>query len=277
MADKAEKLLQSPDTAKKLHKSIMTRIQKYKDTRASLIKEIEKCSKKLLCIADDIDKFHKGATIASVTGSSVGIAGGITSIVGLALAPFTFGASLIVSIVGISVAVAGGVTGAAASIADTVNIKKKCNRVEKKVMKIEEKCTKIHNICENITIECEALKSLLENMGKIGGRGVFMAVEISRLAQLGRISAAATRGVELVAQGARAARVVSGVFAAVFIVVDAAFVVKGAIDLHKGAKTEAAAEIRKIVHDLREKHDELQKQDKELQLILQDLEAENHK
>ncbi|XP_075056950.1 apolipoprotein L3-like [Mixophyes fleayi] len=256
----------------------MTRIQEYKDIWILLLKIFEECIKDLLRIADDVDKFHKGATIASITGSSFGIAGGITSIVGLILAPFTLGASLIVSGVGIGVAVAGGVTGAAASIADTVHIKKKCNRVEEIVSEIQGIFTKIHNISENIKGEYEALNSVLdaeqmENMGKIGGRGAFLTLEISRLVQLGRISAAATRGVELVAQGARAARVVSGVFAAVFIVVDAAFVVKGAIDLHKGAKTEAAAEIRKIVHELQEKYDDMQKENKKLQVLLQDLEA----
>ncbi|XP_075056948.1 apolipoprotein L4-like [Mixophyes fleayi] len=240
----------------------MTHIQEYKDIWILLLNIFEECIKEMLSIADDIDKFHKG------TGSSFGKAGGINTIVGLFLAPFTFGASL-------------NVTGAAASIADTVHIKKKCNRVEEIVTEIQGKFTIIHNISENIKGECEALKSVLdaeqmENMGKIGRRGAFLALEISRLVQLGRISAATARGVELVAQGARAARVISGVFAALFILVDAAFMVKGAIDLHKGAKREAAAEIRKIVHELQEKYDDMQKEDKKLQVLLQDLEAEKH-
>ncbi|XP_075056626.1 apolipoprotein L3-like [Mixophyes fleayi] len=265
MADKPEDLLEM----------ISTYIQEYKDKWTLSIKILEECIKEMPSIADDIDKFHKGATIASVTGSSFGIAGGITTIVGLILAPFTLGASLIVSGVGIGVAVAGGVTGAAASIADTVNIKKKCNRVEELVKEMNGKLTEIQKISEIINCKYEALKYILdaeqmENMGKIGGRCVFMVEMISRLAQLGRISAATARGVELLAQGARVARVVSGVFAALFILVDAAFVVKGAIDLHKGAKTEAAAEIRKIVHNLQKKHDDMQKEDKKLQVVLQD-------
>ncbi|XP_075056623.1 apolipoprotein L3-like isoform X2 [Mixophyes fleayi] len=228
---------------------------------------IEDCLKDLLCIADDIDKYHKGATIASVTGSTFGIAGGITTIVGLALAPVTLGVSLIVSGVGIGVAVAGGVTGAAASIADTVNIKNKCNTVQKIVMDINEKLLIIEKISENIKRTLEALKSMLgekhtKNIRKIGERGAFLAVEITRLAQLGRVSAAATRGVQLVAQGAQAARALSGVFAAVFILVDAAFVVKGAVDLHKGSKTKAAAEIREIAHKLKKTFDDLKEQDK---------------
>ncbi len=42
---------------------------------------------------------------------------------GAILAPFTFGASLIVTGVGIGVGVAGGVTGAASSITNTVKQK----------------------------------------------------------------------------------------------------------------------------------------------------------
>ncbi|XP_026056108.1 apolipoprotein L3-like isoform X1 [Carassius auratus] len=42
-----------------------------------------------------LDSMKKGASISTVVGSSVGIAGGVLSIIGIALAPFTAGASLV--------------------------------------------------------------------------------------------------------------------------------------------------------------------------------------
>ncbi|RXN07727.1 apolipo L4-like protein [Labeo rohita] len=59
--------------------------------------------------AVQLDKMKKGANISSVAGSSVGIAGGVLSIVGLALAPVTAGASLALTLTGVGLGVTSGV------------------------------------------------------------------------------------------------------------------------------------------------------------------------
>ena len=71
--------------------------------------------------ADDINNFHHKAKIAGITGGTTTAVGGVTAIAGLALAPFTFGASLVVTAVGVGVATAGGITSASAAISDNVN------------------------------------------------------------------------------------------------------------------------------------------------------------
>ncbi|XP_039996541.1 uncharacterized protein si:cabz01007807.1 isoform X2 [Xiphias gladius] len=75
----------------------------------------------LHAIADDINNFHQKAKIAGITGGTTTAVGGVTAIAGLALAPFTFGASLVVTAVGVGVATAGGITSASAAISDNVN------------------------------------------------------------------------------------------------------------------------------------------------------------
>ena len=72
-------------------------------------------------IADDISEFHQKAKIAGITGGTTTAVGGVTAIAGLALAPFTFGASLVITAVGVGVATAGGITSASAAISDNVN------------------------------------------------------------------------------------------------------------------------------------------------------------
>ncbi|XP_071315569.1 uncharacterized protein [Trachinotus anak] len=72
-------------------------------------------------IADDISEFHHKAKIAGITGGTTTAVGGVAAITGLALAPFTFGASLVVTAVGVGVATAGGITSASAAISDNVN------------------------------------------------------------------------------------------------------------------------------------------------------------
>ncbi|KAL0152673.1 hypothetical protein M9458_052396 [Cirrhinus mrigala] len=59
--------------------------------------------------AVQLDKMKKGASISSVAGSSVGIAGGVLSILGLAFAPVTAGASLALTLTGVGLGVTSGV------------------------------------------------------------------------------------------------------------------------------------------------------------------------
>ncbi|XP_073330655.1 uncharacterized protein [Pagrus major] len=76
---------------------------------------------RLHAIADDISNFHHKAKIAGITGGTTTAVGGVTAIAGLALAPFTFGASLVITAVGVGVATAGGIASASAAISDNVN------------------------------------------------------------------------------------------------------------------------------------------------------------
>ncbi|KAG7234255.1 hypothetical protein INR49_005455 [Caranx melampygus] len=84
----------------------------------------------LHAIADDINDFHHKAKIAGITGGTTTAVGGVAAITGLALAPFTFGASLLVTAVGVGVATAGGITSASAAISDNVNNMQDQKKVE---------------------------------------------------------------------------------------------------------------------------------------------------
>ncbi|KAM3591031.1 uncharacterized protein V6R79_020876 [Siganus canaliculatus] len=75
----------------------------------------------LHAIADDISNFHHKAKIAGITGGTTTAVGGVTAIAGLALAPITLGASLVITAVGVGVATAGGIASASAAISDNVN------------------------------------------------------------------------------------------------------------------------------------------------------------
>ncbi|CAJ0916493.1 unnamed protein product [Ranitomeya imitator] len=238
-----------------------------------LLNTIADCSTTLLRIADDLDEFHRGATIASVTGSSVGLAGGITTVVGLILAPFTAGASLIVSGVGAAVAAVGGITGASASIADTVNMKNKCSRVEEIVKAVNLEMDKFQKASKNlaslITDISEQQVVDSPDAARAVGRGAYAALEIGRLIQLGKVSATVARGAQIAARGAQVFGVVSGILAGLFIFVDGFFIIKGSVDIHRGSKTEQAAQIRECA-------EEIEKIQKEFQKLNEDLVPENN-
>ncbi|XP_062372639.1 uncharacterized protein si:cabz01007807.1 isoform X2 [Sardina pilchardus] len=75
----------------------------------------------LHAIADDLSSFHRRAKVGSITGGTTMAVGGAAAIAGLALAPLTFGASLVVSAVGLGVVTAGGITSASAALSDKLN------------------------------------------------------------------------------------------------------------------------------------------------------------
>ncbi|XP_024865306.1 uncharacterized protein si:cabz01007807.1 isoform X2 [Kryptolebias marmoratus] len=75
----------------------------------------------LHALADDISEFHHKAKIAGITGGTTTAVGSVAAITGLALAPLTLGASLVITAVGVGVATAGGITSASAAISDNVN------------------------------------------------------------------------------------------------------------------------------------------------------------
>nr|XP_055076430.1 apolipoprotein L2-like [Misgurnus anguillicaudatus] len=73
--------------------------------------------------AVQLDRMKFGANISTVAGSSVGLAGGVLSIVGLALAPVTAGVSLALTLTGVGLGVTSGVNSLVTGITETaVNI-----------------------------------------------------------------------------------------------------------------------------------------------------------
>ncbi|CAN0303453.1 unnamed protein product [Rangifer tarandus platyrhynchus] len=96
------------------------------DRRRFLIKfprvkwQLEEFIGKFHELADKVDKVHKGCTISNVVGYSTGAVSSILTIVGLALAPVTAGASVVLLATGIGLGAAAAVTHVSTSIIEHV-------------------------------------------------------------------------------------------------------------------------------------------------------------
>lgn len=84
----------------------------------------------MMKIIEKLESMHKATTVGSIAGSSMGAAGGITAIVGLALSPVTLGASLIVTAAGVGVAAAGGATRSACNLANMMKQENLCEAID---------------------------------------------------------------------------------------------------------------------------------------------------
>ncbi|XP_059361767.1 uncharacterized protein LOC132099876 [Carassius carassius] len=229
--------------------------KKYEDTLETLNvslgsqetpKEAKVSLKVLEELADDLETVHYNTTVGSLTGGVVGLAGGITSIVGLILTPFTLGASLIVTGVGIGVAVAGGVTAGVSNVTKMVNQRSNRQKIKMIIAELQEKITSTSCCIQiiQIAVEIEQMRlhnsrislsnaqsdeNVFANAGARLGRGLGGISELIRLAEvasIGRVAAQTARSV-------RVAGEVSGILSGLFVAVDIFFIALDSKEIHK--------------------------------------------
>ncbi|XP_070785896.1 uncharacterized protein [Enoplosus armatus] len=242
----------------------------------------------LLDLADSADIFHKKTVTASVGGGVASVAGSITTITGLILAPFTAGTSLIVTAVGIGVATAGGVASASANITDTVHSKTDRKKVEKMIQDYQEEMKDIKECLEFLQEGMETLeewnfekyaesiskKHLNQNVKHVmkeGGRaGKALMINTESLISTVQVLSVAGGA----AKAAQVMSVTTGVMSGLFLALDVFFLAKDSMELKKGAKTEFAAKIRDVCKDLQDGLLELNSVKEQLQKTMDGIEVE---
>ncbi|XP_077356396.1 uncharacterized protein LOC144003739 isoform X2 [Festucalex cinctus] len=242
----------------------------------------------LLALADAADNFHKKTVSASVGGGVAGVAGSVTTITGLILAPFTAGTSLIVTAVGIGVATAGGLTSASANITDTVHSKTDRKKVEKMIQDYQEEINDIKDCLQFLQEGMETLeernfeqyaqnisqKHLNQNVKHVmkeGGRaGKALVINTESLINTVQVLSVAGGA----AKAAQVMSVTTGVMSGLFLALDIFFLAKDSVELRKGAKTEFAAKIREVCKDLQDGLLELNRIKEELQATMDGIQVE---
>ncbi|CAB1326491.1 unnamed protein product [Coregonus sp. 'balchen'] len=247
-------------TAEKVQKGIRVFNKLFSERAESLWQHVID----LNSIADALDCFNKKTKIAQITGGSTSAVGGVCTIVGLALAPVTFGTSLIVTAVGLGVATAGGLTTAGAGISNTVNNSMDRKKVEAIVTDYQEKMNDINKCMLFIKQGIESLRRFdllkmkkhaynrdfpgLNNIyedGAMAGKAILInANEMMRVVQIANVAGStAARAVQI-------ASMATGVLTGLFVGMDIYFVAKDSKELKKGAKSEFAAKIREVATQL---------------------------
>ncbi|XP_033847584.1 uncharacterized protein LOC117393697 isoform X3 [Periophthalmus magnuspinnatus] len=207
------------------YEPFMEMFRERKERMLQFLEDLEAC-------AVTLDDMTKGARISNVAGSSLGMVGGILSIVGLALTPVTFGVSMGLTVAGVGLGGISGVNSVVTTITEKgVNSvqKKKAEKTFEKFMedmKSLQMCLNdvikqhFENIQESSTAQCLNIASNCASALK--GGNVFVKGTEAGLA--------AAKGAAAIGKAAR------GTFFAVnalFIGVDAFLIVNNSIDLYK--------------------------------------------
>ncbi|KAM7379690.1 hypothetical protein PAMP_005224 [Pampus punctatissimus] len=244
----------------------------------------------LLALADAADQFHKKTVSAAVGGGVASVCGSVATITGLILAPFTFGASVIVTAVGIGVATAGSITSATANITDTVHSNMDRKKVEKMIQGYQEVIKDIRECLEFVqegmdtlqewdfekysqSAARKALNHNIKHVMKEGGRaGKALMINTDKLISTVQVLGAAGGA----AKAAQAISVTTGVMSALFLALDVFFLAKDSHELRKGAKTKFATKIREVCKELQDGLLELNKVKTQLQKTMDGIEVEEY-
>ncbi|XP_061080665.1 uncharacterized protein LOC133114976 [Conger conger] len=233
--------------------------------------------------AVQLDRMKMGANISSVAGSSVGFAGGIVSITGLALVPFTAGASLTLTMVGVGLGVTSGVNSLATGITElSVNTHhgKKIKEifqsyfedVETMLECLEQaaRCIIPNTVADGLDVATHLL-TLVKTTGFVA-KGIDALVDCASAVKMVRAEEVASIAVKVVTQEVKAARNVPNMAAdltdigqlakgtplalsksvrvgfialnSIFMGVDLFFICKDSISLAKGGKSDVSKVIR---------------------------------
>ncbi|XP_067298711.1 uncharacterized protein [Pseudorasbora parva] len=262
----------------RLEESIKTFDKAYKEHYKDLETLVSEWGK----TTDSLEKTHYSATAGSLSGAVIGTAGGITAVVGAILAPFTFGASLIVTAVGIGVGVAGGVTGAASNITNTVKQKsfKKClQQIEKKYklvsLKLLSPLSDVRRLLRKLSkFQDFASDSSSDNVQMVQGAGKSAGYVIITLGMLSNVARIAVQAAKIV----RTVAAVSGVLSGLLVIADIAFIVMDSREIHEMRqhwKTDDSEKVKssklKAIAEMRKTHNELQNVLKEIKEAKEEL------
>ncbi|XP_041096284.1 cingulin-like [Polyodon spathula] len=141
--DEEEQRREEPEEIHRRIKCLKGFVQMYQNEKPQVTHFLTELNR----IADELDEGDRKATIAKTIGSSVSVVGGVMAVAGLALALFTWGATLGLVPAGAGVTVTGGVFNVSVEIAKGVRARDKNKRLEETVNDINSKMKALGGMC----------------------------------------------------------------------------------------------------------------------------------
>ncbi|XP_027397606.1 apolipoprotein L3-like isoform X1 [Bos indicus x Bos taurus] len=232
---------------------------------AMMKQALEKDTEKIHAFADNVDKVHKDCTISKVVAHSTGAVSGILSIVGLALAPLTMGATLPLLATGLGLGIAATVTNVSTSIVERVNTSSAETKTNQLLSRDLKRWKVIEDVLHKSKVHINLAKKLFISSLKIIGESLkFIKVIKGSPALTAQVKFFITNGRTFIRGSiqvpktfggvaltmAKGARIAGIVMSSIGLVIDVGFLVKESIHLHDGAKAESAEKLRQQAQEL---------------------------
>ncbi|XP_068804927.1 uncharacterized protein [Struthio camelus] len=224
-------------------------------------------------VAEAVDKCHRGAMVASITGGAVGMAGGVAAVAGLLLSPTMLGTSLVLCAVGFGLSTVGGLISATATISDSVNSLVKKGKVETLMKEFQRQVEIFTSSLEPF----ERARGLLDFLGQDESAEVILGV-FRVVGGLGRSILNVISMVKAIAVLAGTSHAVNFAGTATHILVglslalDLFFVTKDSVHFHHGARSELAKSIHAAVATLEREFNIIDEFCEKINMILEEQE-----
>ena len=244
--------------------------------RRNVIEELEAKKEKIVEVCRKV-------RISRIAGGAAGVAGGIMSVAGFALIPFTFGGSLVLTGIGTGIAVAGGVTAVGATIADLVISKKELREASDLLTLDRQLCQVMNSLRESIRNIAERIASEEPHVNieqvivgimragqsavRVGMVGIKAGVSVAQLVEMSGIAAieGSMFALRLTSVAARGIAVVGGLVSALIIPLDIYEIVSNSIKLSKQSPTAASKWLQEQIDLLKVQEEEIKNTQEEKQ------------
>ena len=206
----------------------------------------------LRSLADEIQKHHKNANIAKLTGTSASLVGSGLMIGGSIAAFFTFGASLMVTAVGVGITAAGGVTAGGSALVESLLSKSNVKIVQKALDDDRKLVEKIKELLRKINRASEIEQVYFKAGSATMAIASTMKTTATAAYKIGK-SASVNGGETLfktLGNAAKGFHIAGLTLSIVLIPVDVYSLVTTSMDVHKGSIPDVVKDIRKTADDL---------------------------
>ncbi|EHH20188.1 hypothetical protein EGK_02990, partial [Macaca mulatta] len=230
-----------------------------------LKKELEDHIKMLRSLANQVQRVHRGTTITNVVANSISTTSGALSLLGLGLAPFSEGLSLLLMGTGAGLGAASAVTGITSSVVELVKQLQARNQARSLDQSSTDAVKVVKEFVGGNTPNFLTLVDSYSTFTQRIGRDI-RAIRQGRVNPqlgaygpppqvIGRISVEGGEQVERVAEGpalamSRGAMTVGAATGAILLLLDVVNTVYETKHLLQGAKSELAEELKKQAQDL---------------------------